>query len=83
MKVTGSKRKIIEPVGSESDDDSSESEEEEEAVDEEELSRWKKRSIFFMLPYWEVCFLSSYLSTFLINVLSLAFFDTFMCVCFV
>ncbi|XP_013645445.1 uncharacterized protein LOC106350049 [Brassica napus] len=37
----------------ESDDESSESEEEEEAVDEEELSRWKKRSIFFKLPYWE------------------------------
>ncbi|XP_048611568.1 uncharacterized protein LOC125585897 [Brassica napus] len=52
-KVTGTKRKIIEPVGSESDDEFSESEEEEEAVDEEELSRWKKRSIFFMLPYWE------------------------------
>ena len=22
--------------------------------DQEELSRWKKRSIFFDLPYWEV-----------------------------
>ena len=81
VKVTGRKRKIIEPVGSESDDESSESEEEEEAVDEEELSRWKKRSIFFKLPYWEVCFLYSYLSTLFINVLSLAFFDTLMCVC--
>ena len=58
MKVTGRKRKINETVGSDSktDDESSDSEEEEEAVDEEELSRWKKRSIFFKLPYWEVCF---------------------------
>ena len=48
VKVTGRKKKIIEPVGSESDDEFSESEEEEEAVDEEELSRWKKRSIFFV-----------------------------------
>ncbi|XP_024006560.1 uncharacterized protein LOC112083065 [Eutrema salsugineum] len=55
VKVTGKKRKMKEAVGSESntDDESSESEEEEEAVDEEELSRWKKRSIFFKLPYWE------------------------------
>ena len=37
------------------EDVSSESEaEEEDEVDEEELSRWKKRSIFFQLPYWEV-----------------------------
>ncbi|XP_013695049.2 uncharacterized protein LOC106399125 [Brassica napus] len=36
------------------EDVSSESEaEEEDEVDEEELSRWKKRSIFFQLPYWE------------------------------
>jgi len=58
VKVTGRKRKINETVGSDSntDDESSDSEEEEEAVDEEELSRWKKRSIFFKLPYWEVCF---------------------------
>ena len=36
-------------------DVSSESEaEEEDEVDEEELSRWKKRLIFFQLPYWEV-----------------------------
>ncbi|XP_048604933.1 uncharacterized protein LOC106422183 [Brassica napus] len=55
VKVTGRKRKINETVGSDSntDDESSDSKEEEEAVDEEELSRWKKRSIFFKLPYWE------------------------------
>ncbi|XP_024015958.1 uncharacterized protein LOC112089209 [Eutrema salsugineum] len=34
------------------EDEESESEEEEE-VDEEELSRWKKRSTVFNLPYWE------------------------------
>ncbi|XP_010424574.1 PREDICTED: uncharacterized protein LOC104709702 [Camelina sativa] len=37
------------------EDVTSESEEDEEEVeiDEDELSRWKKRSIFFSLPYWE------------------------------
>ncbi|XP_010490056.1 PREDICTED: uncharacterized protein LOC104767772 [Camelina sativa] len=33
--------------------DLSEDEDEEIEVDEDELSRWKKRSIFFNLPYWE------------------------------
>ncbi|XP_024013416.1 uncharacterized protein LOC112087769 [Eutrema salsugineum] len=50
------KRKRVVSVASDSDSDgvSSESEdEEEEEVDEDELSRWKKRSIFFRLPYWE------------------------------
>ncbi|CAA7014561.1 unnamed protein product [Microthlaspi erraticum] len=43
-------------VASDMDDLSSESEEDEEEevhVDEEELSRWKKRSIFYKLSYWE------------------------------
>ncbi|KAG7656506.1 hypothetical protein ISN44_As01g035320 [Arabidopsis suecica] len=52
------KRKKPESVksGSDSDDlssDSEEDEEEEAKVDEEELSRWKKRSIFFRLSYWQ------------------------------
>ena len=42
-------------LGSDIEGMSSESDEEEEVlVDEDELSRWKKRSIFFKLPYWEV-----------------------------
>ncbi|XP_013709549.1 uncharacterized protein LOC106413295 [Brassica napus] len=55
VKVTRRKRKVNESVGSDSntDDESSDLEEEEEVVDEEELSRWKKRPIFFKLPYWE------------------------------
>ena len=55
--VKGSGRKTKRTVLlSDSDDSSSESEEEEEVeVDEDELSRWKKRSILFKLPYWEVC----------------------------
>ncbi|XP_010513121.1 PREDICTED: uncharacterized protein LOC104789069 [Camelina sativa] len=53
--INGRKRKMQDRVGSASyiDDESSESEEEEEQVDEEELSRWKKRSIFFKLEYWK------------------------------
>nr|AAC97237.1 putative TNP2-like transposon protein [Arabidopsis thaliana] len=55
-KESGRKRKrndCIESV-TDSDDESSESEEDEELeVDEDELSRWKKRSIFFKLSYWE------------------------------
>ena len=57
VKKSGMKRKRTvykEPVY-DSDDVSSESEEDEEVeVDEDELYRWKKRSIFFTLPYWEV-----------------------------
>ncbi|XP_010418679.1 PREDICTED: uncharacterized protein LOC104704260 [Camelina sativa] len=55
VKVNGRKRKMQDRDGSASDtdDESSESEEEEEQVDEEELSRWKKRSIFFKLDYWK------------------------------
>jgi len=56
-KESGRKRKrndCIESV-TDSDDESSESEEDEELeVDKDELSRWKKRSIFFKLSYWEV-----------------------------
>ncbi|XP_020873405.1 uncharacterized protein LOC110226357 [Arabidopsis lyrata subsp. lyrata] len=60
LKQHASKRKRVECTGSSSDSDdlSSESEEDEEeevTVDEEELSRWKKRSIFFKLSYWQVC----------------------------
>ncbi|XP_010480840.1 PREDICTED: uncharacterized protein LOC104759628 [Camelina sativa] len=53
--INGRKRKMQDRVGSTSDtdDESSKSEEEEEQVDEEELSRWKKRSIFFKLEYWK------------------------------
>ncbi|XP_010513512.1 PREDICTED: uncharacterized protein LOC104789527 [Camelina sativa] len=48
------KRMASTGLGSDSEDLSSESEEdEEEEIDEEEISRWKKRSIFFRLPYWE------------------------------
>ncbi|XP_024009593.1 uncharacterized protein LOC112084601 [Eutrema salsugineum] len=44
----------VEECNSDSDEIDSESEDEEEVeIDEEELSRWKKRSIFFNLPYWE------------------------------
>ncbi|XP_056842958.1 uncharacterized protein LOC108829523 [Raphanus sativus] len=59
FKRSASKRKRIQcstEKGSNSESFSSESEEEEEEevqVDEDELSRWKKRSIFFKLPYWE------------------------------
>ena len=57
MKESGRKRKrtvCVDPV-SDSEDSSSESEEDEEVeIDLEELSRWKKRSILFKLPYWEV-----------------------------
>ncbi|KAL0722815.1 hypothetical protein Bca4012_037414 [Brassica carinata] len=53
------KRVISTDIGSDSEGLSSESEEEDEEdeevkVDEDELSRWKKRSIFFKLPYWAV-----------------------------
>ncbi|KAG7585918.1 Transposon En/Spm-like [Arabidopsis thaliana x Arabidopsis arenosa] len=57
--VKGSWRKrkrtaYIDPV-SDSSDLSSESEEDEEVeLDQEKLSRWKKSSISFKLPYWEV-----------------------------
>ena len=61
FKRSASKRKRIQSTDLSSDVEalSSESEEEEEEeeevqVDEDELSRWKKRSIFFRLPYWEV-----------------------------
>ncbi|CAA7051770.1 unnamed protein product [Microthlaspi erraticum] len=58
LKRSGRKRKkpVCTSVGSEVEDLSSESEEEEEEelqVDVEELLRWKKKSIFFKLPYWE------------------------------
>ncbi|XP_010451825.1 PREDICTED: uncharacterized protein LOC104734009 [Camelina sativa] len=52
VRVTGRNRKMKDCVDSPSDTDD-ESEEEEEEVDEEELSRWKKRSILFKLPYWK------------------------------
>ncbi|XP_048599722.1 uncharacterized protein LOC125579871 [Brassica napus] len=61
FKRSASKRKRVqcsadvgsdyEVIPSESEED--EEEEEEVLVDEDELSRWKKRSIFFKLPYWE------------------------------
>ena len=58
FKRSGSKRKMMQgstDLGSDIEGMSSESDEEEEVlVDEDELSRWKKRSIFFKLPYWEV-----------------------------
>ena len=69
FKQSTRKRKQPESVksGSDSDDLSSDSEEDEEKeaeVDEEELSRWKKRSIFFRLSYLadlfsflEICFI--------------------------
>ncbi|KAG7533063.1 Transposon En/Spm-like [Arabidopsis thaliana x Arabidopsis arenosa] len=56
LKQSASKRKrtVCVEAGSDSDGESSESEEDEEdQVDEEELSRWKKRSIFFKLAYWQ------------------------------
>ncbi|XP_013694784.2 uncharacterized protein LOC106398827 [Brassica napus] len=59
FKGSASKRKRIQcsvNLGSDNEGLSSESEEEEDEeiqVDEDELSRWKKRSIFFKLPYWE------------------------------
>ncbi|XP_048611476.1 uncharacterized protein LOC125585824 [Brassica napus] len=61
FKRSASKRKRVQcsaDVGSDSEVIPSESEEDEEEeeevlVDEDELSRWKKRSIFFKLPYWE------------------------------
>ncbi|CAA7044905.1 unnamed protein product [Microthlaspi erraticum] len=58
LKRSGRKRKklVCTSVGSEVKDLSSELEEEEEEelqVNEEELLRWKKKSIFFKLPYWE------------------------------
>ncbi|XP_048596428.1 uncharacterized protein LOC106359135 [Brassica napus] len=59
FKGSASKRKRLQcsdNLGSDSEALSSESEEEEDEevqVDEDELSRWKKRSIFFKLPYWE------------------------------
>ncbi|XP_010468561.1 PREDICTED: uncharacterized protein LOC104748651 [Camelina sativa] len=43
-------------IPSDNEDEYSESDDEEEDLaekDEEELTRWKKRSIFFTLPYWE------------------------------
>lgn len=58
LKQFASKRKrtVNIKADSDSDDQSSESEEDEEdQVDEEELSRWKKKSIFVKLPYWQVC----------------------------
>ena len=48
---------ICRDIGSDTEGLSSESEEEEYEevkVDEDELSRWKKRSIFFKLSYWAV-----------------------------
>ncbi|XP_022567057.1 uncharacterized protein LOC106442064 isoform X1 [Brassica napus] len=57
FKRSASKRKMMQgstDLGSDIEGMSSESDEEEEVlVDEDELSRWKKRSIFFKLPYWE------------------------------
>ncbi|XP_013607989.1 PREDICTED: uncharacterized protein LOC106314704 [Brassica oleracea var. oleracea] len=59
VKRSGSKRKrvVCTDIRSDTEGLSSESEEEEEEyedvkVDEDELSRWKKRSIFFKLPFW-------------------------------
>ncbi|CAA7048867.1 unnamed protein product [Microthlaspi erraticum] len=56
LKQSASKRKkpVYTRLGSDSDDSESEGEEDEEIeIDKEELSRWKKRFIFFKLPYWE------------------------------
>ncbi|XP_024011315.1 uncharacterized protein LOC112086578 [Eutrema salsugineum] len=58
LKRSARKRKRTEctGLGSDNDESSSESDEDEEdevKLDEDELSRWKKRSIFFKLPYWE------------------------------
>ncbi|CAA7017614.1 unnamed protein product [Microthlaspi erraticum] len=50
-KKTGKKRCRSPCLDSFSDSESDD--EEETEVDEEELLRWKKRSIFFKLPYWE------------------------------
>ncbi|KAG7552219.1 Transposase-associated domain [Arabidopsis thaliana x Arabidopsis arenosa] len=56
-KETGKKRSrtasVIETASSDESDDSELDEEEEGEKDDEELSRWKKRSIFFKLSYWE------------------------------
>ena len=64
FKRSASKRKMMQgstDLGSDIEGMSSESDEEKEVlVDEDELSRWKKRSIFFKLPYWEVRCLHSF-----------------------
>ncbi|XP_010490106.1 PREDICTED: uncharacterized protein LOC104767831 [Camelina sativa] len=53
-KESGKKRKQTAATESSSSDESDDTESEEEEKDEEELSRWKKRSIFFKLSYWEI-----------------------------
>lgn len=57
-KETGRKRSRVTAVRTSSDNEDEDTDEEEERqdIDEEELSRWKKRSIFFSLPYWQVRF---------------------------
>ncbi|XP_013608049.1 PREDICTED: uncharacterized protein LOC106314771 [Brassica oleracea var. oleracea] len=54
-KQSGKKRAARVDIPSDNEDEVSESDEDEDLgdKDEEELSRWKKRSIFFTLPYWE------------------------------
>ena len=73
FKRSASKRKRIQSteVSSDVESLSSESEEEEEEevqVDEDEISRWKKRSIFFRLPYWEVLIFLFLLMNFSVSV---------------
>lgn len=55
-KQSGKKRATRVDIPSDNEEELSESDEDEDIgeKDEEELSRWKKRSIFFSLPYWEV-----------------------------
>ncbi|CAA7018756.1 unnamed protein product [Microthlaspi erraticum] len=56
FKQSATKRKKPDNARGSSDSEESGSEEEEDEevqVDKEELSRWKKRSIFLKLPYWE------------------------------
>ncbi|XP_056845316.1 uncharacterized protein LOC108807544 [Raphanus sativus] len=45
----------VDDIASDNEEELSETDEEEDIgeKDEEELSRWKKRSVFFSLPYWE------------------------------
>ena len=59
VKHSGSKRKKMACTDLDEEEEEEEDEEEEEEVeiDEDELSRWKKRSIFFKLPYWAVRYL--------------------------
>ena len=59
VKHSRSKRKkmVCTDLDEEEAEDEDEEEEEEVEIDEDELSRWKKISIFFKLPYWAVRYL--------------------------